>query len=358
MKQALVKYSGPVLLVLFFLSVVLTFFDVSIPTLVWWINLAAFLAAFGVYVVQQNLFAYVGKRIFESFLTLFIICSLTFLLLRVLPGGPFDQEKTLPPEIQANIEAKYNLNAPLIEQYKDYIIGLTQGNFGESYKYEGRSVSTIIKESLPASLQLGVYALILAFAIGIPLGLIAAANHNSAKDYISMLLAISGVSLPSFLVAPIMIILFSTMWGLLPSAMWNGPEYYILPVFVLGVRPAAYIARLTRGSVLEVISSDYIRTARSKGLSERTILYKHVLKNSLIPVLSYAGPLVAGILSGAFIIEEIFNVPGMAKHFVQSVTNRDYPLVLGVTVLFSAMLVISNLIVDLLYSYFDPRIKL
>jgi oligopeptide transport system permease protein len=236
--------------------------------------------------------------------------------------------------------------------------GLMRGDLGESYKYIGRNISEIVAETFPVSLQLGVYCLILAFAIGIPAGVIAASHHNRWEDGLTMMLAISGVALPTFLVAPLLILFFSIYLGWLPPALWDGPSYYILPVIVLGVRPAAIIARLTRASMLEVIKSDYIRTARAKGLSEGTVLYKHVLKNSLIPVLTFAGPLAAGVITGSFVVEAIFAIPGMGKHLVSSVTNRDYPLILATTLVFSAILVLANLIVDILYSYFDPRIKL
>ncbi|RME16435.1 MAG: ABC transporter permease [Bdellovibrio sp.] len=301
---------------------------------------------------------YVFKRLGEAVLTLFIIASLTFLLLRIMPGGPFDRDKALPPEVLANIEAKYNLNAPLYVQYFDYLKGLSRGYLGESYKYIGRGVTDIIMEALPVSFQLGFYSLILAFLLGIPLGVFAASKHNSRFDYFAMFLANSGTALPSFLVGPILIIIFCFWLNWLPAAFWDGPEYYILPVLTLGLRPVAVIARLTRANVLDVIRSDYIRTARSKGLAEKVVLYKHVLKNSLIPVLTFSGPLAAAILSGSFVIELIFNIPGIGKHFVESVTNRDYPLILGVTLVFSFLLVLANLIVDLLYVYFDPRIKL
>ncbi|MCB0356377.1 MAG: ABC transporter permease [Bdellovibrionales bacterium] len=340
------------------MTLLMNFLDYEIPRLLWVLDAVLVGGTFVWYTISQNLVTYVIKRVAEAFVVLLVIASLTFLLLRVIPGGPFDQEKSLPPEVKANIEAKYNLNAPLFTQYTDYILGIFKGDLGESYKYLGRNVSEIITETLPVSFQLGIYALIISFLIGIPLGIFAASKHNTLWDNASMFMAVSGVSLPSFLVAPILIIIFCFQLDLLPPAFWDGPEYYILPSFILGIRPAAVIARLTRASVLEVIRSDYIRTAKAKGLPQRVVLYRHVLKNSLIPVLTFSGPLVAGILSGSFIIELIFAVPGMGKHLIQSVTNRDYPLILGLTLLFSALLVFANLIVDLLYSYFDPRIKL
>ena len=336
----------------------LNFFDYEIPTALVYLDVGLVIGAFAHYTLTQGLLTYVFKRLGEAILVIVVIASLTFLLLRVLPGGPFDQEKALPPEVKANIEAKYNLNAPLHIQYMDYMVALAHGDLGESYKYIGRPITDILGETLPNSIQLGLYALILSFLIGIPAGVYAASKHNTLADNITMITAISGVSLPSFLVAPLLILFFCFYLEILPPALWEGPEFYILPILTLGVRPAAVIARLTRSSVLDVIRSDYIRTARAKGLSEMMILYKHVLKNSLIPVLTFSGPLVAGILTGSFVIELIFAVPGMAKHLIQSVSNRDYPLILGTTLVFSLALVAANLVVDLLYAYFDPRIKL
>ncbi|MEQ1666673.1 MAG: ABC transporter permease, partial [Bdellovibrionales bacterium] len=342
----------------FIFTVGLSFAGYEISSILIYLNVFLSLSFFAFYTVTENLSLYVLKRIGQTAFVLWVIASLTFVLLRIIPGGPFDQEKALAPAVKAAIEAKYNLQAPLFTQYLTYLGGILKGDLGSSYKYLGREVSEIVLESFPTSFQLGIFSLFLAYLIGIPAGVFAAANHNTWKDSTTMILAISSVSLPSFLVAAIAITVFSFGLDILPVALWDGPIYFIMPVFVLGLRPAAIIARLTRASVLDVIRSDYIRTARAKGLSEGTILYKHVLKNSLIPVLTFSGPLAAGILSGAFIIEHIYNIPGMGKHFIQSVTNRDYPLVLAVTLIFSFMLVISNLIIDILYTYFDPRIKL
>lgn len=319
---------------------------------------ATSLVGFIYIVTKQKMFVYVIKRGLEAFVTIFVIATVTFLLLRTIPGGPFDSDKALPPEIIANINAKYNLDKPLIQQYLIYITDIFRGDLGYSYKYIGRSVSDIIAESFPASFKLGFYSLVVAYIMGIPLGLYAAARHNTWWDSFLMFIANSGVALPSFLVAPILIIIFSFWLQWLPPALWDGPLYYIMPVITLGIRPAAVIARLTRSSVLDVIRSDFIRTAKSKGLSEQVVLYKHVLRNSLIPVLTMSGPLIAGLLSGTFVIEIIFAVPGMGKHFVQSVSNRDYPLILGLTLLYSVILVAANLLVDLLYAIVDPRIKL
>ncbi|MCB0341815.1 MAG: ABC transporter permease [Bdellovibrionales bacterium] len=350
---------GPAVVVLLLaLTVVVSFFGYDVPAWLWWMDALSLGGALLGYSIRHHLLVYFAKRFVEALFVLFVIASATFLLLRIIPGGPFDRDKALPPEVIKNIEAKYNLDAPLYEQYFQYMAGLARGDLGESYKYIGRNVTTIIGEALPASFQLGFYSLILAFLVGIPLGVFAASKHNTWWDSLAMFGAISGVSLPNFLVGPILILIFCFSLDLLPPAFWEGPEYYILPVITLGLRPAAVIARLTRANVLDVISADYIRTAKAKGLGWPMVLFKHVLKNSLIPVLTFSGPLAAGILSGSFVIELIFNIPGIGKHFVESVSNRDYPLILGVTLVFSAMLVLANLIVDLLYSYFDPRIDL
>ena len=341
-----------------FLTLGLSFLNYEIPPWLWILDLAGLTLLFLYDTIKKDQLAYVLKRTLGAIGTLFIIASITFLLLRTLPGGPFDQESALPAEVKANIEAKYQLDLPLFYQYVYYLQALTQGDLGESYKYIGRNISSIIGETLPISIQLGIYALILAYLIGIPFGMLAAFRHNTWTDRSLMVGAISGVSLPSFLMAPIYILIFCFYLNWFEVALWEGPLYYILPVLVLGTRPVCFIARLTRASVLEVIQSDYVRTAKSKGLNYFTILYKHVLKNSFLPVLTFSGPLIAGILTGSFIVEHIFAIPGMAKHLVNSVMNRDYPLILGVTLIYSVLLIFSNLIVDLLYSHFDPRIKL
>jgi oligopeptide transport system permease protein len=346
------------LLGLWCLTLVLQFFAIDFPMALWWLDAALTVLGLGIYTVRQGLTLYVTKRIFEALFTLWIIASLTFVLLRVMPGGPFDSDKALPPEVKANIEARYHLNAPVWQQYGEYLTGLVHGDLGESYKYIGRSVSDIIAETLPVSAALGMYSLVLSFLFGIPLGVYAAARHNTWLDNTLMILAISGVSLPSFLIAPILILIFCFGLGWFEPALWTGPTTYVLPVVVLATRSIAVIARLTRASVLDVIRSDYVRTARSKGLSDTTVLFRHVLKNSMIPVLTFSGPLVAEVLSGSFIVELIFAIPGIGKHTVLAVSNRDYPLVLATTLVFSVLLVFANLVVDILYAYLDPRIQL
>lgn len=308
-------------------------------------------------VFDRGLVRFVAVKLIEAALVILSIVTLTFMLLRLVPGGPFDEEKALPESVKKQIEQKYHLDEPVIQQYFRYLRGLSKGDLGESYKYVGRNISEMVQQSFPNSLQLGVYALFLAFTLGIPAGVLAGARHNTWADSTTMVIAMSGVALPSFLVAPLLILYFSLYLKWLPPAFWDGPEYYLLPTLVLGIRPTAVIARLTRASVLEVIRSDFIRTARAKGLSERQVLFKHVLRNSLIPVVTFSGPLVAGVMTGSFVIEEIFAIPGMAKHLVLSVSNRDYPLIMALTLLFSIILVLANLVVDLLYAVIDPRMK-
>lgn len=340
------------------LTAIFSFSGFEIPNSIILADIVLILAFFTFHTVTNGLTSYVLGRLGQTVFVIWVIATLTFGLLRVIPGGPFDQEKALAPEVKAAIEAKYNLNAPIGTQYLDYMKGIATGHLGYSYKYVGREVTEIVAESLPTSMQLGIFAMIVALIVGIPAGVYAASKHNTWKDNLTMVAATSCVSLPSFLVAPILITLFCFTFDWLPVALWDGPAYYIMPVIVLGLRPAAIVARLTRSSVLEVIRSDFIRTARAKGLAESVVLFKHVLKNSLIPVLTYIGPVTAELLSGAFVIEHIFNIPGMGKHFIQSVSNRDYPLVLGVTLIFASLLVLTNLFVDILYTYFDPKIKL
>ncbi len=366
--QRLFAKLGPILgvgCVLWIISAIaIDLSDNKIPFEFWVAMFTWFFASAFYAVLHQKAVTYVSKRLVEALVTLWVIASLTFLLLRFLPGGPFDQEKTLPPEIKANIEKKYGLNDPISTQYVSYITNLVHGDLGESYKYIGRNVTDIIKDSFPVSFQLGFYSLLLAFLIGIPLGIFAAGKHNTFWDSSAMVLAISGVALPSFVFGPLLVLIFCfgvpfhALKGTLPPALWDGPIYYILPVITLGIRPAAIIARLMRSSVLEVIHADFVRTARAKGLAKRVVMYKHVLKNSLLPVITISGPLCAGVLSGSFVNEIIFAVPGMGKHLVQSVTNRDYPLVLGLTLVYAVLLVLANLVVDLLYVVVDPRIQL
>ncbi len=346
------------LLVLGFWAICLNLSNYYVPKLLSYGIFLSLILAFLSYSASSGTVFYCFKRIIEAFITIFVIATCTFMLLRLMPGGPFDEEKALPPKIKAKIEAKYGLDKPLAVQYFDYLKKAAVFDLGTSYKYIGRSVGEMILQNFSVSFTLGFYAFLLSFLIGIPTGLFAASKHNTFWDNFAMTLSISGVALPNFLVGSVLIVVFAYQLDWFPSALWDSSLHYVLPVVTLGIRPAAFIARLTRSTVLDVIKSDFIRTAKAKGLSPLAILYKHVLKNSMIPVLTYSGPLLAGILSGSFVIEILFAVPGIGKDLVQSVTNRDYPLILGLTLLYSVLLVISNLLVDFLYSFFDPRIRL
>ena len=301
---------------------------------------------------------YIINRMISSFTVLLAIITITFLLMHAIPGGPFSSEKKLPPSVLKNIEEHYRLNDPLWKQYADYMANLAFLDLGPSFKYEGRRVNDIISESFPVSLQLGAVSIALAILIGIPAGILAALHQNKWQDHITMLFSTIGVSVPSFVIATLLIYVFAIKLSLLPAAMWGGPEYLILPSLALAGHPMAFIARLTRSSMLEVIAQDYIKTARAKGLSQIVIVYRHALTNALIPVITYIGPMSAGILTGSFIIETIFAIPGLGRHFVTSIYNRDYTVILGVTIFYSVLVIGLNLIVDLIYPHLDPRIKL
>ncbi len=295
---------------------------------------------------------------FSSMVTLLAISLLTFVLMKLVPGGPFDGDKAVPPEVLASLNAKFRLDLPWYEQFYLYLRDLIlHFDMGPSIKYLGRSVREIVFESFPISFELGCYALVIAVTLGIGLGVLAAALRGTWLDFSAMLLAISGVSLPSFLVAALAILLFSQTLNWFPAALWDGPEHKILPSIVLGLRPAAIIARMTRSSVLEVLYLDYVRTARAKGLAPTKVLMVHVLRNAFLPILTVLGPMSATVLTGSFIIEHVFSIPGLASHFIQAVNNRDYPLVMGVTNLYAAMLVFINVVVDLLYGWVDPRMR-
>lgn len=301
---------------------------------------------------------YFLRRVAGAVPTLLILATLTFFLLRLAPGGPFDSERVWPPEIQANIAAKYGLNQPVAVQFTSWLGDIARGDFRESFQYIGRPVSEIIGESLPVSMLLGAWALLFSIAVGIPLGCVAAWKRNTWLDYSSMFVAVSGLSLPSYLVASLLILIFASGLGWLPPALWEGPSSAVLPVATLALRPLAIIARVTRSTMIEALHSDYVRTAFGKGLSERRVVFKHALRNSLIPVITLIGPLAANLVTGSFLVEIVFQIPGLGKHFVQAVMNRDYPLVMGVTLIYGVILILSNLAVDLFYGWADPRISL
>ena len=301
---------------------------------------------------------FIIRRILLGLPVLIMVATITFFIMHVVPGGPFDTEKILPPEIKANIEAKYHLDKPLHLQYLLYIKQLFQGDLGPSYKYLGRDVSDIIRDTFPVSFVLGLCAVLVVLGLGVPAGMISAYWQNSLLDRSVLLLAAMGISVPSFVLGAVSVWVFSHHWHLLPPALWEGPRYIILPAFALGAGFAGYVARLTRTTMLDVLASDYIRTARAKGLTEPVIMFKHVLINSIYPIVSVMGPLTAGLVTGSFVIEYIFSIPGMGRFFITAVTNRDYPLIMGVTLVYAVLIIIANTVVDLVYGWLDPSVTM
>ncbi|MCK4541750.1 MAG: ABC transporter permease subunit [Spirochaetales bacterium] len=304
---------------------------------------------------------YIIRRFIGMLPTLFIVITLSFFIIRVAPGGPFDAERVLTEQILKNIEAKYHLDEPLLMQYGRYLFDVVRGDLGPSYRYQDHDVSFYIFNALPNSMLLGVMALSIAILFGITTGMIAALKQNTWADYTVMSFAVIGISIPLFVTGPLLMWLLAMKWGILPTSGWitgrHGALTLIMPALTLAYPYTAYVARLTRASVLEVLRSDYIRTAWAKGLSGPVIMAKHVLKGALLPVVSYLGPAFAGIITGSVIVEQIFRVPGLGAFFVKSAINRDYTLIMGTVIVFSVILIIMNFIVDIVYSFLDPRIS-
>lgn len=301
---------------------------------------------------------YVLKRIFSSIITLWVVVTLTFTLSRVIPGGPFDSEKDTPIEVRKNLEERYKLNEPVYIQYVDYLKNLVKLDLGPSFKQKGVSINEIISRGFPVSARLGVAAVSLAVIFGLVLGIIAALKQGKWPDRLTMFISTLGVTIPAFVLATLFIYFFAEKLRWFPVYGLDTPRHYVLPAIALGGYSMAFISRLVRSSLLDVIRQDYIRTAKAKGLSETSIIIKHALKNAMLPVVTYLGPLVAGVLTGSFVIEKIFTIPGLGRSFVDSIGNRDYTAILGVTVFYSLFLVLCNLFVDLVYAFIDPRIKL
>lgn len=301
---------------------------------------------------------YVGKRFIMMLVTMFIIITATFFLMRAIPGGPFSFDRALPPRVKEALEAKYNLDKPVIQQYFDYLYGIIRFDFGPSYVYFGQTVNEMIADGWPASAKLAVAATALIILIGLPMGIIAALNRNKLPDRVSMVISTIGVVIPSFVLSTFLLYLFSVRFELLPTfgvESWKG---YILPALCLAVGPVCAIARLSRSSMLDVLNQDYMRTAESKGLSQSRIILGHALRNSLIPVVTSLGMTFAALLTGTFVIEKIFAIPGLGRYFVQSITNRDYTAVMALTILSSAIMLVAVFIIDMIYMLLDPRIKL
>jgi oligopeptide transport system permease protein len=299
----------------------------------------------------------VFKRALSAIPVLLIVATLTFLMVRIVPGGPFDLDRALPPEVVANIKAKYHMDRPVSEQYFLYMARLCRGDLGVSYKYANRTVNDILGDAFPVSLVLGLLGLAISIGLGVPLGTAAALKRGSFLDGACMLTASLGVSVPGFVVGAVLIFVLGIWLKVLPVALWESGRHMILPALTLAAAPTAYLARLTRSSVLEVLERDWVRTARCKGLTFWQTITGHVLRNALIPVVTVLGPLTAALITGSFVVEYIFSVPGMGRFFITAVTNRDYDLIIGTTLIFGILLIITNTIVDIAYMYLDPRMR-
>ncbi|MEG9297723.1 ABC transporter permease [Mangrovibacillus sp. Mu-81] len=301
---------------------------------------------------------YLFKRILAMVITLWLIVTLTFFLMHAIPGSPFNEERNTSEMVQKNLEAHYHLDEPLLVQYALYLKSLVTLDFGPSITQPSQTVNDLLGRGFPISFELGMITLFIAVLSGILLGILAALKHNRMIDYMAMTFAVLGISIPNFVMATMLIQQVAVNWEILPVATWTSWKHMILPTLALATGPMAIIARLTRSSMLEVLTQDYIRTARAKGLSPVKIVVKHALRNALLPVVTVLGTLAAGILTGTFVIEQIFAIPGMGKYFVESINQRDYPVIMGTTVFYSAFLIVMLFLVDLAYGFLDPRIKL
>ncbi|MDX1381102.1 MAG: oligopeptide ABC transporter permease OppB [Xanthomonadales bacterium] len=306
----------------------------------------------------HGLLAHASRRMLGIVPTMLLLITVAFFLIRIAPGGPFDAEKAVPAEIQANLEAKYHLDEPLLAQYFRYLGQVLVFDFGPSFQYKDWTVNELIARGFPVSLTIGGLALLLAIGVGTLVGVTAAVRQNSRWDYSVMGFAMLGISIPNFVVAPLLILLVAVYAGWLPAGGWAwSPQYMVLPVVTLALPLIAYIARLTRGSMIEVLHSNFIRTARAKGLPESQVIRRHALKPALLPVISYLGPAAAGVITGSVVIERIYAIPGIGSYFVQGAINRDYTLVMGVVVLYGLLIIVLNFLVDLLYAWLNPKIR-
>ena len=303
--------------------------------------------------------AYVIRRLLTGIPTLLAIVTIAFFMMRIAPGGPFDRERALPAEIEKNVLKAYHLDQPLLLQYRDYLAGVLHGDFGPSFKYRDFTVAELLATGFPASLEVGGLAIGLAILLGITLGTLAALRQNTGYDHAVMATAMTGITIPNFVMAPLLTLIFGVWLRWLPVAGWNGgaPANLVLPVIALALPQIAYIARLTRGSMIEVLHANYIRTARAKGLRERVVVVRHALKGALMPVVSYLGPATAQLVTGSVVIETIFGIPGIGRYFIQGALNRDYTLVMGTVITYGALIILLNLAVDLLYGLLDPKVK-
>jgi oligopeptide transport system permease protein len=300
---------------------------------------------------------FVVRRLLQTIPVLFVIITATFFMVRFVPGGPFTSERALPPEILKNLEAHYGLDQPIWRQYTNYLGRILRGDFGPSFKYSNRTVNEIIGDKLPVSLELGGLALGVALLIGLPLGVLAAVRRNSWLDYLASSTGMLGICVPTFVLGPLLVLFFAIHLRWVNASGWYDWTDRVLPALTLGFVYAAYLMRLTRGGMLEVLNQDYIRTARAKGASETRIVLRHALRGGLLPVISFLGPAVAGILTGSFVIETIFQIPGLGREFVNSAFNRDYTLVLGTVILYASLIVVCNLAVDVVQVWLNPKLK-
>ncbi len=301
---------------------------------------------------------FIAYRLLQAIPVILAVITVTFFLVRVAPGGPFDSEKAVVPEVKAALEAQYRLDQPLLTQYAAYLGDLAQGELGPSFKYPGRSVNELITAGLPVTAELGLYALLVAMIIGGVAGIIASLKPNTVQDYLPMSAAMIGICMPSFLLGPLLVLVFGIYLDWLPVSGWGDiPGDKILPAITLGSTYAAYIARLSRAGMLEVMTQDYIRTARAKGLPEWQVVTRHALRGGLIPVVAFLGPAFAGLLSGSFVVETIFQIPGLGRFYVQAAFNRDYTMILGTTVFLSTLIVLFNLLSDILAAWMNPRLR-
>lgn len=303
------------------------------------------------------MFRFIARRFLETIPVLFVIATVTFFMVRLAPGGPFTTEKVIPPEIQKKIEAFYGLNKPLFQQYLDYMGNLLKGDLGPSFKYATWSVNELIWSAFPVSLELGCYGLAIALALGLSAGVIASLRQNSALDHVSMSLAMVGICVPTFVTGPLLILLFGLALGWFNASGWDSARDRVLPALTLGAYYAAYIARLGRGGMLEILNQDFIRTARAKGASPGRIILKHALRGGLLPVVSFLGPAVAGIITGSFVVETIFQVPGLGRFFVTAAFNRDYTMVLGTVLFYAVLIILLNLVVDVVQVWLNPKLR-
>jgi oligopeptide transport system permease protein len=304
------------------------------------------------------MFRFIARRLLETIPVLFIIVTATFFMVRFVPGGPFDGEKATTPEIRHNLEAYYGLNLPLHQQYLNYLDRIVlHGDLGRSTKYASRTVNEIIADKLPASIELGLLSLAVALVLGLAAGILAAVKRNTLLDYAASAFAMTGICVPTFVLGPLLVLVFAIHLGWFSASGWYGWTDRVLPSLTLGVVYAAYVARLTRGGMLEVLNQDYIRTARAKGASELRVIFRHALRGGLLPVVAFLGPAIAGILTGSFVIETIFQIPGLGREFVNSAFNRDYTLVLGTVILYAVLIIGLNLVVDVVQVWLNPKLK-